>query len=103
MAETCAINGSARSSGALAVPLLTPAGCAGVLAIELPHGSEQALAVRAVATIFAAQLAQLIGGVRTPGDEMVANSSDLQARDRPSEPAPLTRRADSQDSASAAL
>ncbi len=57
--QTCAINGSDLASGALAVPLLTPAGCAGVLAIELPHGSEQAKSVRAVATIFAAQLAQL--------------------------------------------
>jgi hypothetical protein len=63
-AQTCAINGSDHSSGALAVPLLTPAGCAGVLAIELQHGSEQTRSVRAVATIFAAQLAQLIGGAR---------------------------------------
>jgi len=61
-AQTCAINGSDHDSGALAVPLLTPTGCAGVLAIELPHGSEQATSVRAVATIFAAQLAQLTGG-----------------------------------------
>jgi hypothetical protein len=58
-AQTCAINGSDHASGALAVPLLTPAGCAGVLAIELQHGSEQTKSVRAVATIFAAQLAQL--------------------------------------------
>jgi hypothetical protein len=61
-AQTCAINGSDHGSGALAVPLLTPTGCAGVLAIELSHGSEQATSVRAVATIFAAQLAQLTGG-----------------------------------------
>ena len=40
-AQTCAINGSDQASGALVVPLLTPAGCAGVLAIELQHGSEQ--------------------------------------------------------------
>ena len=59
-AQTCAINGSDHASGALAVPLLTPAGCAGVLAIELQHGSEQTRSVRAVVTIFAAQLAQLI-------------------------------------------
>src|SRR6476620_10314957 len=37
--QTCAINGGDHDSGALAVPLLTSAGCAGVLAIELPHGS----------------------------------------------------------------
>ncbi len=62
-AQLCVINGTDRSSGALVVPLLTPAGCAGVLAIELPRGSQETTAVRAVATIFAALLAQLIGGV----------------------------------------
>jgi transcriptional regulator with XRE-family HTH domain len=63
-AQTCAINGSDHASGALAVPLLTPAGCAGVLAIELQHGSEQTRSVRAVVTILAAQLAQLIPGAQ---------------------------------------
>lgn len=61
-ADTLAMSGSADVSGALAVPLLTPGACAGVLAIELPHGSEEAQAVRATATIFAAMLAQLVGG-----------------------------------------
>ena len=61
-ARTCAVKGSDLSSGALVVPLLTAAGCEGVLAIELPHGSEQSTSVRAAATIFAALLAQLIGG-----------------------------------------
>ncbi len=65
-AQTCAIDGSDHDSGALAVPLLTSAGCAGVLAIELPHGSEQTRSVRAVATIVAAQLAPLIGGAQPP-------------------------------------
>ena len=60
--KTCAINGRADTSGALVVPLLTPAGCAGVLAIELQHGGGQTRSVRAVATIFAALLAQLVGG-----------------------------------------
>jgi transcriptional regulator with XRE-family HTH domain len=63
-AQTCAINGRDHASGALVVPLLTPAGCTGVLAIELQPGSEQTRFVRAVATIFAAQLAQLIGDAR---------------------------------------
>jgi transcriptional regulator with XRE-family HTH domain len=60
-AQACAMNGSDHSSGALVVPMLTPAGCAGVLATELQRGSEQAGSVRAVVTILAAQLAQLIG------------------------------------------
>lgn len=63
-AQTCTIHGSDQTSGALVVPLLTPAGCAGVLALELQHGGEQTTSVRAVATIFAALLAQLIGGGR---------------------------------------
>ena len=63
-AQTCAINGNDHTSGALVVPLLTPGGCAGVLAIELQHGSEQRRSVRAVATILAALLAQLIDGGR---------------------------------------
>jgi transcriptional regulator with XRE-family HTH domain len=63
-AQTCAIDGGDRTSGALVVPLLTAGGCAGVLAIELPHGMEQARWVRAVATMLAAVLAQLVGGSR---------------------------------------
>jgi transcriptional regulator with XRE-family HTH domain len=60
--QTCTINGREDSSGALAVPLLTPGGCAGVLAIELPSTAVQAAATRAAATFFAAVLAQLVGG-----------------------------------------
>jgi helix-turn-helix protein len=83
-AQTCAINGGDRDSGALAVPLLTSAGCAGVLAIELPHGNEQTKSVRAVATIFAAQLAPLIGGaqpatVRPPADLIAPARGELYA------------------------
>ena len=60
-AEMCAIAGSEDASAALVVPLLTPDGCAGVLAIELPEGREQVVSVGAVAKIFAALLAQLLG------------------------------------------
>ena len=60
--QTCTISGGDHASGALVVPLLTPAGCAGVLAIELPSGREQSGSVRAIATILAALLAQLVGG-----------------------------------------
>ena len=63
-AQTCAIHGGDHASGALVVPLLTPAGCGGVLAIELQHGSEQTRSVLAVVTILAAQLTQLTGGAR---------------------------------------
>jgi transcriptional regulator with XRE-family HTH domain len=60
--QPCCINSSARARGALVVPLLTSSGCVGVLAAELPSGSEQAAPIRAVATILAAQLAQFIMG-----------------------------------------
>jgi transcriptional regulator with XRE-family HTH domain len=60
-ARASATSGGEHTSGALVVPLLTPDGCAGVLAIELQHGRELVASVRAAATIFAALLAQLIG------------------------------------------
>lgn len=52
-------------SGALVVPMLTPAACAGVLAIELSHAGQPAPAVMAIATFLAAMLAQMVG---TPGE-----------------------------------
>jgi transcriptional regulator with XRE-family HTH domain len=63
-ARTYVINGDDHASGAVVAPLLTPAGCAGVLAIELPHGNEPTRSVIAAATIFAAQLGQLTGDAR---------------------------------------
>ena len=58
--------GTAHTSGALVVPLLTPSGCTGVLAVETQHGSEQAPGVLAAATIIAAMLAQQVStGSRT--------------------------------------
>ncbi len=60
--QMCVVNGREGTSGALAVPLLAPGGCAGVLAVELQHGGEQARSIHAAATILAAVLAQLIGG-----------------------------------------
>ncbi len=63
-AQTCVVNGSNLASSALVVPLMTPVGCAGVLAVELQHGCAQRESVRALVTIFAAQLARLVGAVR---------------------------------------
>ena len=64
LAQTCVVNSGDLASGALVVPLMTPTGCVGVLAIELRHRSEQRESVRALATVFAAQLATLIGAAR---------------------------------------
>jgi transcriptional regulator with XRE-family HTH domain len=55
-----------HTSAALALPLLTPASCAGVLTLELARGREGSGSVRAVATFFAAMLAQLVGGASPP-------------------------------------
>jgi hypothetical protein len=63
-AQTCIVDGGDQSSSALAVPLMTPMGCMGVLAIELRHSHEPTASVGALATIFAAQLAGWIGVAR---------------------------------------
>ena len=55
------VNAGAASSGAIAVPLVTPAGCRGVMSAEVRHDSEQQPARLAAATIVAAQLATLVG------------------------------------------
>ena len=43
--------------GAIAVPLLTSAGCTGVLSVELRHGTERNQDVQSLARILAAQIA----------------------------------------------
>jgi transcriptional regulator with XRE-family HTH domain len=60
-AETRVVDGSDMTTGAVVVPLLTPTGCAGVLALELRNGEERRECVRASATILAAQLSTLVG------------------------------------------
>jgi hypothetical protein len=62
--QTCELPGSRHSSGALVVPLLTPEGCAGVLALELQPGLDDTRSIRAMATILAAVLTQLVLRVR---------------------------------------
>ena len=58
---TCLVGGSESRTGAVVAPLLTPMGCAGVLAVELRSGAEQREEVRAAITILAAQLSTLMG------------------------------------------
>lgn len=78
--ETLGIGGSPEASAALAVPLQIPGGCAGVLAIELPPGSEESDAVRAVAVVFAAMLAQLVGAAPAASDQPLPSEGDRPAR-----------------------
>ena len=63
-ARTCIVRGSDESNGAVVVPLMTPSGCVGVFAVELPRGAEQREPVRALTTSLAAQFADLL---RAPG------------------------------------
>jgi transcriptional regulator with XRE-family HTH domain len=60
-AETRVVYGDESATAALAVPLLTPSGCAGVLAAEFRESVEQHAWVRSVVTILAAQLSLLVG------------------------------------------
>jgi hypothetical protein len=57
--QPCTVDGRDQASGALVVPVMTPAGCGGVLAIEL-RGSTPGRWVPALATIIASQLARWI-------------------------------------------
>lgn len=55
------VRADAVSNGAIAAPLVTAAGCVGVMAAEVRHNGEQQEAVVAAAGIVAAQLATLVG------------------------------------------
>ena len=55
--QTCIVPGTAALTAAVAVPVMAPLGCVGVLAIEVQNGCEQRESIRAFATILAAQLA----------------------------------------------
>jgi GAF domain-containing protein len=55
------VSADSISNGAIAVPLVTPGGCVGVMAAEVRHGGEKQDAKLAAAAIVAAQLATLVG------------------------------------------
>ena len=58
--ELVAVPSEADSPGALVTPIITADGCVGVLAAELRNGRERREDVRALATIFSAQLATVV-------------------------------------------
>jgi CHASE3 domain sensor protein len=55
------MKGDAISNGALAAPLVTSAGCVGVMAAEMKAGGEQQETLLAASAIIASQLATLVG------------------------------------------
>lgn len=63
-AQTTVVTSTEHTSGALVVPLLSPAGCIGALAIELTDGAERQQPVRALANFMAAELTRLINRAR---------------------------------------
>ncbi len=60
LGQTCSVAASGDAHSALAVPLMTAAGCSGVLAIEIDRGRERHDEVRAAAAVIAAQLSAMI-------------------------------------------
>jgi len=59
--RTCIVKSDEVSTGAIVVPMLTPVGCAGVLAVEVRNGAERREDLRAALTILAAQISTLMG------------------------------------------
>jgi transcriptional regulator with XRE-family HTH domain len=53
------VRGDGDATGAFVAPMLTPDGCAGVLALEFANGGEQQECVQALAMIVAAQVSTL--------------------------------------------
>jgi hypothetical protein len=73
--------GIGSSAAALAVPLLTPLGPAGVLSVELRDATEVDARRMALAAIFAAQLASLLGSMAPPvADATEATVTPAQAQ-----------------------
>jgi transcriptional regulator with XRE-family HTH domain len=67
-AETKIVDGSDVRTGAVAVPVVTAAGCVGALALELRSRGEHRASVCAFASILTAQLAGLVGPL-LPSDQ----------------------------------
>lgn len=55
------VSAGPNSTGAIAVPLLSPAGCRGVMSAEVRHDGQKQPGRLAAASIIAAQLATLVG------------------------------------------
>jgi transcriptional regulator with XRE-family HTH domain len=70
-AATCVVPATRGMTAAVAVPVLAPVGCVGVLAFEVRDGRERESTVAAAARIIAAQLAALL----TPAEEPHAASA----------------------------
>jgi len=63
-AQITVVASTEHASGALVVPLISPGGCIGALAIELKNSAERQQPVRALANIMAVELTRLIDAAR---------------------------------------
>src|SRR5258705_434261 len=59
-AEMCVVTGGGKATGALALPVMAPVGCIGVLALEFRNGVELRESVRAGAARLAADVVNLV-------------------------------------------
>jgi transcriptional regulator with XRE-family HTH domain len=59
--QPCIVDRGDEVTGAIAVPMMAPAGCGGVLALELKNGDERREDLLAFAAILAAQLVATLG------------------------------------------
>ncbi len=71
--EAISIDAAANARGALVTPIITAEGCVGVLAAELQNRGETREEVRALATIFSAQLATVVTPVAAVADQGLAD------------------------------
>jgi hypothetical protein len=71
--EAIAVEATPNARGALVTPIITAEGCVGVLAAELQNRGETREEVRALATIFSAQLATVVTPVAAVADSGLAD------------------------------
>jgi GAF domain-containing protein len=62
--QICSVPALEEMNGALAVPIVRDGVCTGVLAVELPGGTETSVAMRAAVTLLAQQIGRLVDFTR---------------------------------------
>jgi cytoskeletal protein RodZ len=90
-AHACEVAATEHTSGALVVPMSTPDDCAGVLAIELQPGVRPTRSVRAVASMIAAALTQLVYRFRQAQQRSTGDRSGAEVTAPLNPPGPPAR------------
>ena len=70
------VRGDGSRNGAIAAPLVSPAGPLGVLSLEMRHEGEKRPERLAAATIVASQLATIVSPIKTSADRSIGPSAD---------------------------